>query len=140
MCLGMSSTGCLESTRFSSMQELGSLNGSLLSSKGTWFIEAGHKCGGIHRAGEGRCRGWKAQDVFLCLTKTLGITHLIHPGLNASVSAQHLPLPCEVLFMSESSGCKKMGWHQPAGGWMPLEMSSSMKAQLCYREDPYFKA
>lgn len=44
----------MENTRLGSMQELGSLNGSLLNSKGMWSIEAGHKCGGIPRA-EGRC-------------------------------------------------------------------------------------
>lgn len=33
-----------------------------------------------------------------------------------------------------------MGWHQPADGWMPLEMSTCMKAQLCHREDPHFRS
>lgn len=102
-------------------QELGSLTGSLLNSQGTWFTEAGHKCGGIHRAGEGRGCGCRAQTVLLCLP--LSITQLIHPRVSASVRAQHLPPPCEVLFMSERSGCKKVGWHQPACGWMSLEMS-----------------
>lgn len=103
--------------------------------------EAGHECGGTHRAGEGTCCGCRdTQAVLLCLTQTLGITQLTHPRLSASVRAQHLPPPCEVLLVSERSGCKKVGWHQPAGGWMPLELSPSMKAQLCYREDPHFKA
>lgn len=40
---------------------------------------------------------------------------------------------CEVLFMP---GCKGVGWHQPADGWMPLEMSTCVKAQLCH---PHFR-
>lgn len=138
MCFEMGATGCLESTRFRSKQELGSLNGSLPNSKGPWFTEAGHKRGGIRRAGGGRCCGFRAQAELLCLT--LGITQLIHPGLSVSVSVQHLPPPCQALFTSERSGCKKVGWHQPAAEWMPLEMPSSTKAQLCYREDLDFKA
>lgn len=103
--------------------------------------EAGDKRGGTHRAGEGTCCGCRdTQTVLLCLTQTLGITQPIHPRLSASVRAQHLPPPCEVLFMSERSGRKKVGWHHPAAGWMPLELSPSMKAQLCCREDQYFKA
>lgn len=33
-----------------------------------------------------------------------------------------------------------MGWHQPTDGWMPLEMSTCVKAQLCHREDPCFRS
>lgn len=75
--------------------------------------------------------------MLLCLGQMLRITHLIHPRLSAS--AQQLPPPWEVLLVSERSGCERVGWHEPAGGWMPLEMSSSMKAQLCHRQDPRFK-
>lgn len=73
-------TGCLERTRFSCTQELESLNGSFLNSKGTWFMEAKYKCGGICRARERRCCGWREQAVLLHCTQTPGITLLSQRG------------------------------------------------------------
>lgn len=42
--------------------------------------------------------------------------------------------------MSERSECKGVGWHQLTDGWMPLEMSACVKAELCHKEDPHFRS
>lgn len=48
--------------------------------------------------------------------------------------------PCEVLCVSERSGCSRGRWHQPSNGWMPLGMPIRVKAQLCHREGPQFRS
>jgi len=98
--------------------EAGKLEWSFLKSKGMWFVEAGHECGGIHGAGERRCCEWKGRGVLLHLTQTAGIILLSQRGTTCwcCCSSPTTPVPSESSCSGSGSKFSQISRHRQAGG------------------------